>query len=337
MLSYRISTTRAFARVCVASLGAGLLACEGSKPPAADSTALAMSADSSAACAAAIAAASAAAVPAATEGLKVPESVRYDAALDAYFISNIDGVPSKKDNNGFIVRVDAANPTAQTVLVRGGEKGVTLNAPKGMVIIGDTLWVSDIDAVRAFNKNTGAVVATIEMKKMGAIFLNDVAVGGDGAIYITDTGVRFSDSGEMTHPGKDRIFAITGRTPSVAFASDSLLFNPNGIAWDDANARFILAPFGSPNISAWKPGETTVTTIASGPGGFDGLEVLADGRLLVTSWADSSVNIVTGATLTRLTGGLESPADIGVDTKRMHVAVPLFNQGKVRYLAIPAK
>ena len=138
MLSYRISTTRAFARVCVASLGAGLLACEGSKPPAADSTALAMSADSSAARAAAIAAAIAAAVPAATEGLKVPESVRYDAALDAYFISNIDGVPSKKDNNGFIVRVDAANPTAQTVLVRGGEKGVTLNAPKGMVIIGDT-------------------------------------------------------------------------------------------------------------------------------------------------------------------------------------------------------
>ena len=30
------------------------------------------------------------------------------------------------------------------------------NGPKGMALVGDTLWVADVDAVRAFNRKTGA-------------------------------------------------------------------------------------------------------------------------------------------------------------------------------------
>src|SRR5437879_8959584 len=39
------------------------------------------------------------------EGFKTPESVKYDAQLDLYFVTNINGHPSVKDNNGFISRV----------------------------------------------------------------------------------------------------------------------------------------------------------------------------------------------------------------------------------------
>jgi hypothetical protein len=46
--------------------------------------------------------------------------VRYDPDLDVFFVSNIRGVPSNKDNNGFIARVDATKPDSFTVLVRGG-------------------------------------------------------------------------------------------------------------------------------------------------------------------------------------------------------------------------
>lgn len=56
-------------------------------------------------------------------------------------------------------------------------------------IVGDTLWVADIDAMRAFNKRTGAVIATVDLRPRGAVFLNDVAAGPDGALYITDTGL----------------------------------------------------------------------------------------------------------------------------------------------------
>lgn len=299
-----------------------LAACGGGEPATSDSaTATVAAADT--------------VVPAPSEGFKVPESVRYDAALDAFFVSNIDGNPSNKDNNGYIARLDAANPTTATVVVQGGQNGVTLHAPKGMAIAGDTLWVADIDAVRAFDKNTGASLATIDLAPLGATFLNDVAIAPDGTVYVTDTGIAFSATGELSHPGRDRIYAIKGGTPSIAIEGDSLLTRPNGIAWDGVNNRFVLAGFGGPDISAWVPGEQAVTKLASGPGSYDGLEALADGRLLVTSWADSSLNVVSGGTLTRLAGSLEAPADIGVDTRRNRVAVPRFNAGRVEYFNIP--
>lgn len=319
------ASTSALRRLAVVSLGSVLVACGGEKPPAADSTA------------AAVPAPAADVLPAASEGFRVPESVRYDPALDAYFVSNIDGNPSQKDNNGYIARLDAGNPVMGIEVVRGGQKGVTLNAPKGMALAGDTLWVADIDVVRAFNKNTGEAITAIDLAPMGATFLNDVAIAADGTIYVTDTGIAFSATGELSHPGKDRIFAIAGGKASIAIESDSLLTRPNGIAWDGTNARFVLAGFGGPAISAWKPGEKTVTTLATGPGSYDGLEVLADGRLLVTSWADSSLNVVDNGTVTRLKGDLDAPADIGVDTKRNRIAVPRFNAGRVEYVSIPAK
>ena len=300
------------------SLGS-VLACAREEAPATDSTAEV----------------TASALPLPTEGFKTPESVRYDAALDAFFVSNIDGVPNNKDNNGYIARMDAANPGTVTVVVQGGQGGVELHAPKGLAISGDTLWAADIDVLRAFDKNSGAALATIAVS--GATFLNDVVVGPDGTVYVTDSGIRFSDTGEMSHPGKDRIYAVKGGAATVAIENDSLLARPNGIAWDAGNARFVLGPFGGPLVTAWKPGEKTVTTIVSGPGGYDGIEVLSDGRILVTSWADSSLSIIDNGQLTRLAGGMDGPADIGVDTKRNRVAVPRFSAGRVDYVALPPR
>ena len=270
----------------------------------------------------------------ATDSMKTPESVRYDADLDAYFVSNINGNPSQKDGNGFIARVDAANTSAMTMFVQGGTGGVTLNAPKGLAIVGDTLWVADIDAMRAFNKRTGAVIATVDLRPMKAEFLNDVVAGPDGSIYVTDTGVRFDASGGMTHPGQDQIFRIAGRKATVAFKSDSALKAPNGIAWDGANGRFVLGPFNDKVVSAWRAGDSTVTAVGTGPGGYDGVEVLRDGRVLVTSWADSSVQVITNGTFRKVIANVEGPADIGIDTKRNVVAVPRFNAGRVEYFTI---
>ena len=271
-----------------------------------------------------------------TGGMKVPESVRYDSDLDVYYVSNINGNPSQKDNNGFIARVRADSTAVVTMLVEGGKNGATLNAPKGMALKGDTLWVADIDALRAFNRRTGAPIRTVNLAAQKATFLNDVAVGGDGAIYITDTGIVFDATGGMTHPGVNRIFKVVGTRVTEAAKGDSLM-NPNGITWDAAKNRFILAPFGGPNLQTWSPGQQNPATLIAGPGQYDGVEVLSgSGYILVTSWADSAVHIVHGDShMATAVKNVSAPADIGVDTKRNLVAVPRFNDGKVEYYRIP--
>jgi sugar lactone lactonase YvrE len=269
-----------------------------------------------------------------TSGLQTPESVRYDPELDVYYISNINGNPSAKDGNGFIVvvRADSTGAPFKT-LVQGGKNGTTLNGPKGLALVGDTLWVADIDHVRAFNRRTGAPIADIDLSSQKATFLNDVAIGGDGNVYVTDTGISFDEKGAVTHPGTDQIFKIVGRK-ATSIKADSLN-SPNGITWDSANARFDLAPFSGTAVQTWKPGDKSTSTLAKGAGQYDGIEVLQDGRVLVTSWADSTVNVVQNGALSKLVTGVSGPADIGVDTKRMVLAVPRFTDNKVEYFKIP--
>ena len=271
------------------------------------------------------AAASTPAKTATVDGFQTPESVLWDSTLDVYFVSNINGSPIAKDGNGYISVVDPAGTLRDSALIKH------LNAPKGMAVVGETLWVSDIDVVRAFNTRTGAPVATVQVP--GAVFLNDVTAAPDGSIYITDTAIRFGASG-VEHVGSDQVFRIApDRKVSVALKNDTL-GRPNGIIWDGANQRFIVVPFGTGTLWAWKPGETRVTAIGTGPGQFDGVEV-ARGAIWVSSWADSSVYRYQNGEGTNLIKGVPSPADIGYDAKRNRVLIPIFTGNRVEIWEVP--
>jgi len=266
-------------------------------------------------------------------GLSHPEAVRYDPELDLWFVANINGDPIAKDNNGFITRLKSDGSIGVLKFVEAGRNGVRLNAPKGMVIVGDTLWVADIDAVRGFNRRTGAQLAIVSLSRQ-AKFLNDIAVGPDG-LYITDTGLGPDGKGGMKHAGPDRIFRIDGsHKVTVALESDSL-HGPNGITWDSAGHRFVIVPFFGSTARAWAPGEAAPRVIGSGPGQEDGVEAIGPGRLLITSWADSSLFTLEQGRATRVTGSLPSPADIGWDPGRHRVAVPLLLQDRVEIWELP--
>lgn len=274
------------------------------------------------------------ALVASASGFSTPESVRWDEIRDVYWVSNINGNPSQKDNNGFISRMRTDGTVDSLKFIAGGRDGVTLHAPKGIATIGDTLWVSDIDAVRAFDANTGAHIATVELARLRAVFLNDVVVGDDRAVYITDTGIRFGRNGKMTKPGKDKVFRVEGRTASLAIEADAI-GGANGIAWDGANGRFVIVPFSDRTIFTWKKGDLQPTALMAGPGGHDGVEILGGGRMLVSSWADSAVHLYNGESRRAVVTGKPNPADIGWDSRRNRVLVPLFTENTVEIWSIP--
>ncbi len=268
------------------------------------------------------------------EGFLTPESVLHDPVQDIYFVSNINGGPTTKDNNGFISRVRPDGAVENLKFIEGGHGGVTLNAPKGLAIRGDTLWVADIDVVRSFDAKTGAPRDSVSLAGLGAVFLNDIAIAQTGALYVTDTGIRFDDVGNVLHPGPDRIFRIgSDRQVTVAVRGDTL-GRPNGITLDSVGKRFIVVQFGGRSVLAWKPGDKAPSVIAKGPGGFDGVEI-AGSRMLVSSWTDSTVSSYETGQEVKVITGVPSPADIGYDGKRNRVLIPVFTGNRVEIWQLP--
>ena len=257
------------------------------------------------------------------EGFTAPEAVRYDPDQDVYFVSNFGaGDAGDLDENGFISRMRPDGSIENLRFIAGGAAGVTLHSPRGMTIVGDTLWVADADAVRGFHRLTGAPLASVDFSAQDLGFLNDVAADADGAVYVTDT-------------GRDRIYRVRGG-PVVALA-DALLGRPNGITWDAANRRFIVVSYGGDStIRAWTPGSDAMVAVGTSSGGrFDGVEPLGGGRLLVASQADTSLHLFEngrGRAIIR-TGG--RPADIAVDTRRNRVAVPIVALNRVEIFQLP--
>ncbi len=261
-------------------------------------------------------------------GFLTPESVLDDSAQDIYFVSNINGGPLTKDNNGFISRVRPDGAIEVLKFIDGGRAGVTLNAPKGLAVLGDTLWVADIDRLRAFNARTGAAIDSVRLDSLGAVFLNDIAIAPNGAIYVTDTGIRFDDVGNVLHPGPDRVFRVgPDRKVTVAVRGDTLGW-PNGITLDAVGRRFIIVQYGGKAVLAWKPGDRAPTVIARGAGGFDGVEMVG-GKVVVSSWADSSITRFDSTQGTKIITGVPSPADFGYDAKRNRLLIPILTGNRV--------
>ena len=264
-------------------------------------------------------------------GFDIPESVRYDAARDVFYVSNVTGNPQAKDNNGFISRVRADGTMDSLRFLAGGVGGATLHSPKGMFLAGDTLWVADIDAVRAFNVTTGAPLFTMDVAD--ALLLNDITRAGDGTFYVSDTRLVFGDS--VTHRSPDRVYRIgADRSISVAIESDTLGW-PNGVLWDQDGQRLLVVSIGQKRIFEWKPGDATPRLIAEGPGGYDGIEALGAGRFILSAQDDSSISILENGTITRLIPGINSPGDIGWDPARRRVLVPLLGANQVVIWQVP--
>jgi sugar lactone lactonase YvrE len=252
-------------------------------------------------------------------GLAGPESVRYDADQDVYFISNFNGQPAG-DANGFVTRA-RADGTIDSLRFMVGTSAFPLHGPRGMYITADTLWVADADGVHLFHRRTGAQLRFVDFRSFTPGFLNDIVQGPDGAIYVTDT-------------GRSCVYRIAGGTVAIAI-QDTTLAGPNGITWDAARSRFLLASWSAaPPVHEWDGRGRLAAIGPRGPGRNDGIEVVGD-RVLIANQADSSIHVLAGGSVRPYIKVPGAQAHIGIDTRRSRLAVPYVDLDRVDIWALP--
>ena len=252
-------------------------------------------------------------------------SVMSDPAADVYLVSNLAGGPFGGEKKGFISRIRPDGTAERLEWIRGGAGGAELDAPKGMAIAGDVLWVADLKVVRKFERTTGKPLGKVVIE--GAAFLNDLAAGPDGIIYVSDSGF----AADFSSTGAEAIHAIAPDGTVKTLARGGLLAAPNGLL---ATPEGLLAVTWNDGKLLRIAKDGAASEIAKLPGAkLDGIASARDGALLISSWDGACVYAVKPpATATAAAKDLRSPADIGVDEKRDRLLVPLFEDGKVLIL-----
>jgi sugar lactone lactonase YvrE len=268
------------------------------------------------------------------DGFAIPESARYDPARDQYFVSNVNAHATAADNNGFIALVGPDGQVVDRRFIAGGRPGVTLHGPKGMALVGDDLWVTDVTTLRRFNRRTGQPSAAIDLAAHGALFLNDVTAAPDGTLYVSDTSLVFPPAGNPTRGKTDRVYRVTPAGAVSIAVADARLEGPNGVFWDSRANHLLIASIMGKNVYRWtEAGGLHVQ--ATGPGGYDGVERLDESTLLVSSQDLPGLMTLTASGLTALIPDVSDVADIGVDTKRRRVAIPRLDPNLVEIWQLP--
>jgi len=254
-------------------------------------------------------------------GLQTPECALWDSEQDVYFVSNINGDPTAVDKNGFLSKIGPDGKIIDLKFVESGKKGAELNAPKGMAIAGNILYVADLDVVRKFDRKSGKPRGKIDIK--GAVFLNALSVSPDGKVlYVSDSAVKIN--GTFSGTGDDAIYEIDLRKHSVkTLIKDKALHWPNGLLADSAGVWEVTMGSNELVHVNYKGEIASVTKLPKGS--LDGIVKLADGSLLISSWEASAVyRGLPGGEFKEIISGVPSPAAIGLDSKRRAVVIPNF-------------
>ncbi len=260
-----------------------------------------------------------------TAGFQTPESVLYDDVNDRYLVSNINGTPFAVDNNGYISALGIDGAIVNEKWIEGGKNKVTLNAPKGSAIDSGVLYVADIDTVRMFDLKTGEPKGNIKIA--GASFLNDIAVNPmDNKIYVSDSGIKAGATSPGTS-GSDAVYVIEKGKVRPLAKDAKKLGQPNGLALGPTGVW--VATLGSGELYRLDDKGQQQNSIKLPMGQLDGLVVYGE-TLFISSWdANAVYQGKTTGPFTVAFSNVKSPADIGFDSKRSRLLVPLFMENAV--------
>jgi len=256
------------------------------------------------------------------ETFKKPESFIIDTETGEYFVSNVNGIPLDRDKNGYITKLDKDLKVINKEFIKG-TADVELHAPKGMAIIGDVLYVTDISNLRAYNKKTGENVADIDLKDRGAIFLNDIIADKDGNLYVSDMTANIIYKVETQNENKVSVFC-----------EGEQLDQPNGLMIHPQTGDLLVAAWGGKFLSIDKDGKVSAF-LDDKKIGLDGIDYDNDGNIYVSSFQEGEIYKITpDKKITTIKKGLKTPADISVDRKKGLLLIPFMSADKIETMEL---
>lgn len=270
------------------------------------------------------------------EGFSLPESVLHDEEADVYLVSNMgEGAnPLLLDDNGFISRVSPSGEILDLKWIDGADPGTELHGPFGMALRGDVLFVVDRNALRAFDRGTGAPLGEVATFPYAFPFspgsvgmLNDVCLGSGGVMYVTDTGLTAGASGFEPVP-TDAIYRIADGASSRVVAGEAT-GGPNGCLVTGSNV--LWTTMKSNRILRTNPAGSVDEVVSLPFGGqIDGI-ARTGGHLFVTSWESGQVlsTDLGGGQASVAFEGMATPGDLSVDRTRNRLLVPLVMQNQI--------
>ena len=236
--------------------------------------------------------------------LKVPESVLVDDKENCLWVSNIDGAANGKDGKGSISKLSKTGTPINLDWVTG------LNAPKGMAKYKQELYVADLTELVVIDIKKGVIKNKIKVE--GSVFLNDVTVNKNGAVFVSD-----SRTGKV-HRYENNMVTIEVEN----------LQGPNGLLSIDD--QLLILDRGS--LLSVTPGGTISKIMDGMDPSTDGIEKVAPNQYIVSCWNGIVYFVEAGAqkiTLFDTRSEKINSADIGYDAKNKIIYVPTFLKNSV--------
>jgi len=263
-------------------------------------------------------------------GLAAPECVIHYEAEDVYLASNINGDVIAADGNGFISKINPDGSVKELKWIDGAADGVTLNAPKGVAVLGGKLFVADVAHVRIFDIKSGKQTASVKIKE--ASFLNDAAAGKD-AVYVTDTGLKV-EGGKFVGNGTDGVFKVRPDGTYDVIAYDTKLGQPNGVMVDGDDV--LLASWGSGKVIRIDPKGKRSELPTPPKGMLDGIFRTKDGILMVNSQADNGIYMLNSdGSYSLFAGGLDPVSDMAYDARRHRIIQAHAPTNSLSFISLP--
>ncbi len=238
--------------------------------------------------------------------LATPESVLYEATRDVIYVSNVNGDPIAKDGNGFISIINLKGEIIKREWIKG------LDAPKGMGIYNNHLFVTDINQVIEIDVEKGEIVNRFVAN--GAKFLNDIAIDATGRVFISD--MTTSD-----------IYLLSNSKLEKWFYSDKFNYL-NGLFILDNS----LLAGNSNTIYAINLDSKEMTEFIKESGGIDGLEAIGNGAFIVSDWTGNISKVSPNTPKELLLSTVDkkiNAADIDFIIEKKILLVPTFFDNRV--------